>query len=357
LRLLVLGVDCMTADIVRRFPQSVPFVRELLEGSEWGTLTSIACPGERVPHTGPAWASIYTGVPPEQHGITYGGWLLEHANFADIRTITCWEIMQEHMEVGLFTMPTTFPPPHINGWVVSGFPTPPDVSSCVWPDALKAVVPSDFRLDFCDGREPEDWRENGISVAEARRIVNAKVELVDRIASRFPVDVLAVGFTMVDRFHHAHPLYPVPRPLSRVGRAALPQNSRAVRAMAELIIRAVEWAHAPNGALLAGYSMVDSAIRALCERFAPQSVAIVSDHGAQKLRGHHDFGGFYCFRSDSATRRGEGTRSVTEVAGALLGMVDIAPNELGTGVVRARTESGKEHREHVADRLAGLGYL
>lgn len=368
MRLLVLGIDCLSAHVIRQYPDATPFISSLSRRGASGTLRSLAAGHPQLivsltrsgkgllPHTGPCWATIYTGVPPETHSITHGGWLLEHAGFDQIATKTVWEIISEHCSVGLFTMPITFPPPDLpnDSWVVSGFPSPPDFRKCVSPADLASLLPEEFRIDFCDGQEPKGWRDN-LDDSTLFNVLRAKDCAVRSIIRERPVDVLAFGITMLDRMHHAVPLYS--SILSWFSpRWTTPQVSYLCGGLFRAVSNIVDRFQEPNARLLAAYQYVDEIAAALHRDLAPQATAIVSDHGAQKYTPFHDFEGFYCFVSEGRDDVNR-TCDILDCASELCALAGVPATDLGMPVVRSAPEVDETVDDHISARLDGLGYL
>ncbi|EQD26987.1 Type I phosphodiesterase/nucleotide pyrophosphatase/phosphate transferase, partial [mine drainage metagenome] len=65
-RLIVLGLDSVSPDLLERFAAETPRLQELLRGSARGTLRSCD-----PPITVPAWAVMFSGADPGQLGL-YG---------------------------------------------------------------------------------------------------------------------------------------------------------------------------------------------------------------------------------------------------------------------------------------------
>ena len=66
-RVVMIGIDGLDADLLRVYGPSLPHLRRLMLESPFLELTSIF-----PPETAPAWASLYTGLHPSNHGIISG---------------------------------------------------------------------------------------------------------------------------------------------------------------------------------------------------------------------------------------------------------------------------------------------
>lgn len=134
------------------------------------------------PLTGPAWASFQTGVNPGKHGVfnwldlseSYQGRVI---NSSSIRTRTVWNLINRYgSKAGLLSLPVTYPPEEIDGFVVPGFMTPAEDKEAGYPDQLAdslfTEIP-DFRHHppfFAHNQEPGDW------VNELKRTIRKRGE-------------------------------------------------------------------------------------------------------------------------------------------------------------------------------------
>ncbi|MBS3812345.1 alkaline phosphatase family protein, partial [Candidatus Bipolaricaulota bacterium] len=138
------------------------------------------------PLTGPAWSSFHTGVNPGKHGVytwldmadSYKGKVI---NNNSIKAQTIWkQISSLGGEIGLLSVPVTYPPEKVNGFVVPGFLTPSAATERSYPrdvaSKLFEEIPNYEYLPepYMVGKTPKSW------VAELRKAVRARGE-----ASRF----------------------------------------------------------------------------------------------------------------------------------------------------------------------------
>ncbi|MBS3787313.1 alkaline phosphatase family protein [Candidatus Bipolaricaulota bacterium] len=121
------------------------------------------------PLTGPAWSSFHTGVNPGKHGIytwldlsdSYKGKVI---NGNSIKTKTIWkQISSQGGRVGLLSVPVTYPPEEVNGFVVPGFLTPSAAKNRSYPEdllpELMDEVP-DYKFlpePYMRGKDPREW--------------------------------------------------------------------------------------------------------------------------------------------------------------------------------------------------------
>lgn len=127
-KVLVIGLDAATPDLLMKWVEEgkLPTFAELIDNGVYGKLKSTI-----PPVTCPAWLSFMTGKNPGKLGIfdfverapnTYE---IKVVNFQSIRSRSLWEIFSARgKKVGVFNVPTTFPPKKVNGFIVSGWPIP-----------------------------------------------------------------------------------------------------------------------------------------------------------------------------------------------------------------------------------------
>ncbi|MBS3766207.1 alkaline phosphatase family protein [Candidatus Bipolaricaulota bacterium] len=132
------------------------------------------------PLTGPAWSSFQTGVNPGKHGIyswldlsrSYKG---EVINSSSIKTRTVWDLISHKGgKVGLVSLPVTYPPEKVNGFVIPGFLTPSRKNHPGYPEevakSLFDAVP-DFQYHppfFPPNMAPRRWVDQLNSTIQTR---------------------------------------------------------------------------------------------------------------------------------------------------------------------------------------------
>lgn len=125
-RVLVVGLDGATWDVVDAAPERVPTLTALARGGVRARLRSTT-----PPMTLPAWSSVLTGVNPGRHGILDftrrrpGTYRLELLNASYRRVPTVHELLSARgRRVASLLVPGTWPPRPVNGVVVAGFDSP-----------------------------------------------------------------------------------------------------------------------------------------------------------------------------------------------------------------------------------------
>lgn len=133
------------------------------------------------PLTGAAWPSFHTGVNPGKHGV-YGWVDLDNSHKgvpvdgSSIKAKTVWQqISEQGSQVGLVSLPMTYPPEEVDGFVVPGFLTPSEASRRSYPEDLAEKLLEEVPgFEYCsevymDRRhEPKSWVEEKKEEIKAR---------------------------------------------------------------------------------------------------------------------------------------------------------------------------------------------
>ena len=123
-KIVVIGIDGGTFDIILPLVEKgdLPNLAGFIEGGSWGHLKST------IPSiTMPAWPSLLTGVNPAKHGVfffkkdshgTYDEG--DFASAADLKAKGLWDLLGDRKAI-FNGVPSTYPPPLVNGLAVSAF--------------------------------------------------------------------------------------------------------------------------------------------------------------------------------------------------------------------------------------------
>ncbi|MDY6788839.1 MAG: alkaline phosphatase family protein [Candidatus Nanohaloarchaea archaeon] len=293
MKLLVIGIDAFSSEFFDQYLEDYDTWNWLFQQIENGeaykeTLHSIDEHG--TPHTGVEWSSMYTGVMPEEHGITSHGWKKEHLDYSNIQKKTIFEkIDEEGLRQAIYSMPVTYPAPQIgNGWSISGFPSPLGTSETyhVGPHANHrtesvkkfAEIPRNIiqikdELPRDDIRSLAPWGQN-MTEEEIQEVIERACEIEQDKCGQFTAmarkespDVAWFGTHGVDKAGHVEGLQPE-GPYTR-----------------EI------------------YKEMGETCRYLIENLKPEHWIIVSDHGFQMHEKRHDRKGVFIssFAPDSLT--------------------------------------------------------
>ncbi|TKX86689.1 nucleotide pyrophosphatase [Halorubrum sp. SS5] len=170
---LVVGLDGGEWDVIDPMIEAgeLPNLAQLKNNGISGPLESIT-----PPVSPPAWNSIQTGTNPGKHGIfdfsTFDeGYNRRSINSSDRNATPFWEVMNdEGTTTGLFKVPFTYPPDDVDGFIVTGFPTPNIVDDFANPQSLvERVGPVEELFEDWSLQQAGDYeafKDNLIQVAE-----------------------------------------------------------------------------------------------------------------------------------------------------------------------------------------------
>lgn len=139
-RLFVIGLDGATFDLIRPWMQAgdLPNLQGLVQSGVYGDLESTY-----PPLTGPAWGSFMTGKTPTNHSVLEffrrapQGYSQVLNSRQDLDGRSIWRVLSDAgKKVGVVSVPLTYPPEVVNGFLVTGLLTPrqPDVTFTYPPE-------------------------------------------------------------------------------------------------------------------------------------------------------------------------------------------------------------------------------
>ncbi len=264
-KVAVIGLDCVPAGLVLdELAGDLPVLSGLAASGLAGVLKSIT-----PPITVPAWSCMLSGRDPGELGV-YGfrnrlDYSYDAMTVADCNAVRAPRVWDHLGRAGkksiLLGVPQTYPPPKINGLVVSDFLAPDKDASFTRPAWLRARLDEwaggDYLLDVSGFRGGDKAR----ILADIHAMTGARFKVAERLLAE------AWDFFMLvemgpDRLHHAFWRYHDPS--HRLHDPASPYVT-AVRKY---------------------YQRLDGLIGGFIERLPRDTlILVVSDHGAQAMQG------------------------------------------------------------------------
>lgn len=205
-RLLIIGLDGATFDVLRPLEQHLPHLARLMRNGASGQLLSTLPPA-----TLPAWSSFLTGATPGAHGVTdifvRRGYSLVPASGA-LRGLPTFleELSRRGLRVASLGVPGTYPPLQLNGVCVAGFDAPG-----VHRATRASVSPPEFfpELERLGGYRYATFNEHRagnrrLSVAADALCADIarKEELLSALLAREPWDVFFTHLQASDTSSH-----------------------------------------------------------------------------------------------------------------------------------------------------------
>lgn len=208
-RVLIIGLDGATFDVLGPLMEQgiMPVLKSLVEGGTAGVLEST-----KPPITPAAWTTFMTGKGPGRHGII--DFLrydparnqLTLNNNQKISQKTIWQILTDKgYKVGSIHVPMTFPPEPVNGFMISGFDTPPG-KAFTYPKSLQAEI----LAKYPDYTHEKKWERQALggNALFARNLDYIKHsfdrghDLACFCGDKYGWDVMMVLLKLVDNLQH-----------------------------------------------------------------------------------------------------------------------------------------------------------
>jgi len=215
---IIVGIDGGVFSLIRPWAAQgyLPNLKRLLDEGVSGDLLSTF-----PPVTSPAWPSFMTGMNPGLHGvfdfIRPKGGDYDMVNFTSIRQPTLWDwLASAGKRVGVINVPVTFPPPAVNGFLISGLLSPRHGKICYPADLIGRYEPSlgPYRIapDVQYKRGEED-----LFLADLLDLEETHGRYALALMENEPWDVLMVVFGATDvashaMWHFADPSHPAHEP-------------------------------------------------------------------------------------------------------------------------------------------------
>ena len=205
-KVAVFGLDGITFDLLQPWLDEgrLPNLARLMAKGASGPLRSYI-----PPVSASAWASFFTGANPGQHGLvdfTYPAPNSYRINVSSSHTRTApalWEIVSQiGGKVGVVSMPMTYPPEPLNGFMLCSFLTPSDDSRYTYPDSLQeelsaAVGP--FPLHMSEKGRGQDPRQ---FVRAVKEMEIARARSVCYLLENKPWDLFIYVIETTDNLQH-----------------------------------------------------------------------------------------------------------------------------------------------------------
>ncbi len=214
----ILGIDGATFDIILpliergKLPNMAKIIKNGASGSLKSTIPSLSAP---------AWVSFMTGCDPGN----YGTYHFRKINISEYQNILSQELINSSAfsgatffdylgklgyKVGVMTVPVTYPPWKVNGFMVAGYPCPDphDNPNFTFPAELGRELPENLNWTEVENSEnipkgelrgagdPQNILEGGLSMMSRR------VDYALKMMKKFDSDVTVLVLGAIDRAQH-----------------------------------------------------------------------------------------------------------------------------------------------------------
>jgi predicted AlkP superfamily phosphohydrolase/phosphomutase len=150
-KVIVVGLDGATWDLILPWVDEgrLPNFAYVMQNGTWGKLRTTIQPVSPV-----AWNSFLTGMNPGKHGVydfikrVPSGYEHVPVSSRDRRGWPIWDILGWHgKKVGVINIPATYPPDRVNGFMISGFPTPEAEGDFTYPRELLVELETELGIN------------------------------------------------------------------------------------------------------------------------------------------------------------------------------------------------------------------
>ena len=262
-RVIIIGLDGATFDVISPMIAAgqLPNISRLINNGSSGTLLSTIPPLSPV-----AWTSLSTGVNPSKHGILDfirkipDSYEVDFFSAASRKANPLWYWLSNiGKRVGIISVPMTYPPDKVNGFMISGLGSPEEQSGFMYPDSLLQELEKEiggYRLENIDFRTMSHKPDKLIT--ELYEIFESRFDTANYLIDRYPWDFFFLVFESTDRAQHSF-------------WECMNGNANKTGKYADLINNV--------------YEKADEKIGMILKKIGPEdTVLIVSDHGLTSIQ-------------------------------------------------------------------------
>ncbi len=203
-KVLIIGLDGATPDLVDRWvaENKLPCLKQMMQNGVYGALKSTYPPISPA-----AWTTFATGYNPGKHGTydfrdydprrysCFANTIVDSNAFAGK---SIWDLVgAAGQKVGVITVPVTYPAWRVNGFMVSGYPTPDAAKSFAYPPELGQRIPplTEDSAFFKSATHSEVLKEL-VRITHLR----TDVSIAELKKDEYGLFIMVIGAT--DRAHH-----------------------------------------------------------------------------------------------------------------------------------------------------------
>lgn len=202
-KVLVIGIDSMDRMILEQYIEELPTFREIKEKSPNLTMTSVFPPDSDT-----AWASIYTGLYPTNHGVVsfvdplekFIKIQTEEADADKIRGKTFWDYMNNYNYLSIILLPhIAYPPWKINGIMVSRS----RVSDSVKSEPTELPIKFDLTcLNTPKGVPKKDTKTLKTLLTKYKKLVEDETKFFEKMIKNTDFDLFFAYSSALDAIQH-----------------------------------------------------------------------------------------------------------------------------------------------------------
>ena len=203
-KVLVIGLDGATPELLERWvgEGKLPHLSQIMARGLYGKLKSTYPPISPA-----AWTTFATGYNPGKHGTydfrnydprRYGCFADTIVDSRPMMGKTIWDLVgASGGKVGVVTVPVTYPAWRVNGFMVSGYPTPDAAKSFAYPPEWgQRIPPLTENSSFFKSATHEQVLDELIRITHLR----TDVSVAELLKDDYALFIMVIGAT--DRAHH-----------------------------------------------------------------------------------------------------------------------------------------------------------
>lgn len=212
-KVIVVGLDGATFTLLEPLMNEgkMPNLKNIVENGASGILKSTI-----PPVTAPAWFSFATGKNPGKHGahdfiIRDENNEMVVINSKRVKEKKIWNILSDYnKKVGIIHFPISYPPEKVNGFMISGFISPPNTDNYSYPPGLYSEILKEIGDYIFNVRVPVETRWHKLTSKEIKPFIDHLLKEVNLRyrALRYLMekekdwDFLYVLFMSTDKIQH-----------------------------------------------------------------------------------------------------------------------------------------------------------
>jgi predicted AlkP superfamily phosphohydrolase/phosphomutase len=204
MKVLLVGIDAASPRLIEKWIDKLPNLKNLERTGTHGVLTSIVPPSSV-----PAWQCLATGKNPAKIGVFGFSYIGRDRRLKQGRTtpeLGCiWDLCsRKGLRVGVFNVPGTFPPYPLNGFMVSGFPTPPGKTWANPEDLMRRLDASvdGYEIDVPLTKPSELRGGEEEYLRQVERLHRKSLTAAKRLIEWYSPDVFIMTLQGVDMVQH-----------------------------------------------------------------------------------------------------------------------------------------------------------
>jgi len=205
-KVICIGLDGATFDLIKPFiaQGKLPTFKKLMENGAFSELRSTV-----PPVTASAWSSFMTGKNPGAHGLF--DFMQRRANSYDLAPVSAldrdgkavWDLIGEAgKQVIVMNVPVTWPPPPVNGLLITGMLTPRNAKNYTYPKELADELKNAIGEYIVYSDEVYSKGRGEIFLQALKHSADQRTKAAEYLMQKYPWDFFMLVFPETDTVSH-----------------------------------------------------------------------------------------------------------------------------------------------------------